>query len=72
MYFFRILSEKGFFLTSGNLFLNESFIPGNGEGFLFLMETVTLLESFFLLAEIVTSMSGNQFLKTELIVGGGN
>ena len=72
VFFQRLLPEKGFFLSSGNLFLNKSFIPGNGEGFLFLMETVTLLESFFLLAEIVTSMSGNQFLKTELILGGGN
>ena len=36
------------------------------------METVTLLERFFLLAETVTAMSGNQFLKTELILGDGN
>ena len=34
------------------------------------METVTLLESFFLLAETV--VNGNQFLKTELILTGGN
>ena len=61
---------KLLFLSSGNVFLNESFIPAIGEGFFSLMETVTLLESFFLLAETV--MSGNQFLKTELILAGGN
>ena len=32
------------------------------------METVTLLESFFLLVETVTAMCGNQFLKTEEVV----
>ena len=36
------------------------------------METVTLLEKIFLQAETVTAMSGNQFLKIELILGGGN
>ena len=36
------------------------------------MKTVTLLESFFQLAETVTAMSGNQFLKTELIFTGEN
>ena len=34
------------------------------------METVTLPGSFFLLEETVTAMSGNQFLKTELILAG--
>ena len=38
--------------------------------FFSLMETVTLLESFFLLAETV--MSGNQILKAELILAGEN
>ena len=52
LYFFqRLLPEKAFFLSNGNEFLNESFIPAIGEGFSSLMETVTLLESFFLLAE---------------------
>ena len=36
------------------------------------METATLLESFFLLAETVTAMNGNQFSKTELILACGN
>ena len=66
------LPEKAFLLSSGNLFLNESFIPPIGEGFFSLMETFALLESFFLLAETVSAMSGNQFLKTELIIAGGN
>ena len=70
--FQRLLPEKAFFLFSGNLSLSESVVPAIGEGFFSLMETVTLLESFFLLAEIVTAMNGNQFLKTELILAGGN
>ena len=36
------------------------------------METVTLLENFFLLAVTVTAMSGNQLLKAELILADGN
>ena len=64
--------ESFFFLSSGYLFLNESFIPAIGEGYFSLMKTVTLLESFFLLAETVTAMNGNKFLKTELILAGGN
>ena len=74
IYFFfqRLLPEKAFFLSSGNLFLNESFILAIGEGFFSAMKTVTLLESFFLVVETITVMSGNQFLKTELILSGGN
>ena len=56
MFFQKLLAEKAFFLSSGNLFLNESFTPAIGEGFVSLMETVTLLESFFLLAETVTAI----------------
>ena len=56
-------------MSSGNVFLNEFFIPAIGEGFFFLMETVTLLESFFLIAETV--MTGNQFIKTGLIFACG-
>ena len=37
-------------------------------GFFSLMDIVTLLESFFLLAETVTAMSGDQFLRTKLII----
>ena len=40
-------------------------------GFFSLMDIVTLLESFFLLAETVTAMSGDQFLKTKRILAGG-
>ena len=69
-FFQRHLPEKAFFLSSGNVFLNESFIPAIGEGYFSLMKTVTLLESFFLLVETVTATSGNQFLKTELILAG--
>ena len=71
--FFRdSFRRKVFFLPSGNLSLNESFIPAIGEGYFSLMKIVTLLESFFLLVETVISMNGNQFLKTELILAGGN
>ena len=70
-YFFpRLLLRKAFFLSHGNVFLNESFIPAIGKGFFSPMETVTLLETFFLLVETV--MIGNQFLKIELILTGRN
>ena len=48
---------KAFFPSTGNVFLNEFCIPPIGD------DTVALLESFFLLAETVTDMSGNQFFK---------
>ena len=60
--------RKPFFLSNGNIFLNESFIPAIGEEFFSLMETVTLLERFFLLAETVTAMSGNQFYRQNLFL----
>ena len=71
LYFFqRLLPGKAFFFqSSGNVFLNESFIPAIGEKFL---KAISLPETFFLLAETVTAMNGNQFLKTELILAGGN
>ena len=47
-------------------------MPAIGEGFFSLMETVPLFESFFLLVETVTAMNGNQFLKVELVLAGGN
>ena len=68
----RLLPEKAFFLSSGNLVLNEAFIVAIGEGFFPIMETVTLIESFFLQVETVTVISGNQFLKTEFTLAGGN
>ena len=61
---------KLLFLSSENVFFNESLILAIGEGLFSLMEIVTLLESFFLLAQ--TIMSGKQNLKTELILAGGN
>ena len=71
---FYIFSEtsvgESFFSVYWKVFLNQSFIQAIGEGFFSLMETVTLLASFFLLAETV--MSWNQFLKTELILACGN
>ena len=42
-------------------FLNESFIPAIGERFSSLMETVTLLEHFFLIVETVTAMSDETY-----------
>ena len=45
-----------FSLSTRNVFLNESFFPAIGEEFFSLMETVTLLESSFLLAETVTAL----------------
>ena len=68
IFFQRPLLEKALFLSSGNLFLNESFTPAIGEEFFYLMETVTLLESFLLLPKTVTAMSRNQFLKTKPIL----
>ena len=53
---------------SGNVFFNESFIPAIGEGFSLYWEPSTLLESSFLLAETVTNISGNHFLKRDLIL----
>ena len=48
LYFFqRLLLEEAFFLSSGKLFFNESFIPAIGEGFYSLMETINLLEKIF-------------------------
>ena len=62
MFFQRLMPEKAFFLSSGNVFLNEFFIPAIGEGFFSLMETVTLLTlNFLLLAETVTAIIANQF-----------
>ena len=62
---------KAFLLSSGNVFLNESFIPAIGEG-LSLSCGNRLCDKFFLLAEGVTDMSGNQFLKTNLILATEN
>ena len=53
-------------------FFNESFIPAIGEGFSFYWKLSTLLESYFLPAINVTDMSGNHFLKIDLILASGN
>ena len=56
-HFLHIFSKtpagESFFQFIGNLFWNESFIRAIGEGYFCLMETATLLESFF-------SSSGNR------------
>ena len=71
-YFFRDSCRgKLFFLSSGNVFLNESFIPATVEGF-FSNKDRYFTWKFFLLSETIAAMSGNQFLKTELILAGGN
>ena len=66
IYFLRDSAKESFFLSRENLFLKESLNPANG-GFFSLMETVTLLESFFLPAETVTAVSGNQFFLKKIL-----
>ena len=44
-------NENFFFLSSGNVFVNEPFIPAIGEGFFSLVEHVTLFERVFLLSK---------------------
>ena len=61
IFFSDTTAGESLFLSNGNVFLNEYFIPAIEEELFSLMETVTLLESFFLQAEIVTAISGNQF-----------
>ena len=62
---------KAILPSSGNVFLKKSFIPAIGERFSLQWKPATLLETFVLLAEIVTA-SGNQFLNKEPILAGGN
>ena len=72
LYVFRnYWREKLFFLSGGNVFLNEPFIPAIGEGFFFLLEHATLFERFFLLVK-TDVMGGDQFLNTELNLAGGD
>ena len=56
-----------FFLSIGNIFLNEIFIPAIGEGFF----SSGARYFIFLLAKTGV-MSGDQFLNTELILAVGN
>ena len=65
-------NHKLFFPSSGNVFFNESFIPSIGEGFSLYWKPSTLLESSFLLVKTVTDMSGNHFLRKDLILASGN
>ena len=57
IFFQFFLLEEAVFLSSGNVFFNESFIPAIGEGFSFYWKPSILFDSFFLLAETVTDMS---------------
>ena len=67
IFFQRLLPEIAFFLFSGNFVLNESFVPAR----IFLSNGDCYLK-VFLLTGTVTAMSGNQFLKAELILVGKN
>ena len=66
------LPEKDFFSVQWKRVFDQILLPGYWGWISSLMETITLLESFFLLAETVTAICGNQFLKTELILADGN
>ena len=69
-HFLHIFSKtsggESFFQFIGNLFLNESFIPAIGEGYFCLMETVTLLESFFSSSENRHCYEWKQLLKDKI------
>ena len=67
-----LVQTISFFLSSGKVFINKSFIPAIGEEFSLQWKQSTLLESSFLLAEAVNDMSRNHFLKIDLILAGGN
>ena len=70
LYVFRnYCREKLFLLSSGNVFLNEPFIPAIGEEFFSLVEHVTLFERFIAKTDVI---SGDQFLNAELIFASGN
>ena len=71
--FQRLLPVKAFFFpSSGNAFLNESFIPALGKGFFLKWKPSTLFETLSLIPETGTDMSVKQFLKTELLLTSGN
>ena len=69
--FLASIKYKLFFLSGGNGFFNEYFIPTIGEAFSLYWKLSTLLESSFLLAKTVTNMSVNHFLKRDLILASG-
>ena len=70
--FLASANHKLFFRLVEIYFFKESFIPAIGEGFSFYWKLSTLLESYFLPAINVTDMSGNHFLKIDLILASGN
>ena len=53
-------------------YFNECFIPATGKGVSTWWKPSNVLESSFLLAETVTDMSENHFLKTDLILASVN
>ena len=58
---FWLVQTISFFLSSGDVFFNKSFIPAIG-GFSLQQKPSTLLERSLLLVETVNDMSGNLFL----------
>ena len=64
----RIMQTISFFLSSGNVFLKESFIPAVREWW----KPSTLLHSSFLLAGSVTYRSANCLLHIDIILASGN
>ena len=69
---FWLVQTISLFPSSRNVFFNETFIPAIGEGFSLYWKHSTLLESSFLPTKTVTDMSGNHFLKTDLILASRN
>ena len=69
---FWLVQTMTFFPPSENVFFNECFNPAIGDVFSLWWKPSTQLERSFLLAESVTDMSGNHFLKTDLALAGGN
>ena len=70
---FRVLQTDFVASTNHKLFfcLVKNYFPAIG-GFSLLWKPSTLLESSFLLTETVPDMSGNHFLKKDLILASGN
>ena len=59
-------ASESYFLSSGNVFLNEFFILYRGDGFLCLVETVFSYLIFFLQVEAVTKINGPFFGKESI------
>ena len=70
---FQVSSNHNlFFCLVETYFFHEPFIPAIGEGFSVYWKPSTLLENSFLLVKTVPYMSGNHFLKKDLILVSGN